>query len=159
MQIVYFSVYKGDAYTDVPHFASKNTVERMIDALDLPAAVPRPAYFIQNDLRQKGPLLNAGIYGMPMGDKGISMVDVRDIGEAAALELLRRERAAKPLPRETYALVGSDVLSGTDVANIWSEALDRQIRYAGNGTAAIALPSHGSHATTSPLPAIRRSCH
>jgi uncharacterized protein YbjT (DUF2867 family) len=135
--IVYLSVYKGDSYADVPHFASKNTVERMIEALDLPATMLRPAYFIQNDLRQKDPLLNAGIYGMPVGDKGISMVDIRDIAEAAALELLRRERAAQPLPRETYALVGPDVLSGTDIAGIWSDALGRQVRYAGNDTAAV----------------------
>lgn len=135
--IVYLSVFKGDTYTDVPHFASKYTVERMIEALDLPATVLRPAYFIQNDLRQKDPLLNAGIYGMPVGDKGISMVDIRDIAEAAALELLRRERAAKPLSRETYALVGPDVLSGADVAHIWSEALGRQIRYAGNDSSAL----------------------
>ena len=135
--IVYLSVFKGDTYVDVPHFASKNTVERMIETLDLPVTVLRPAYFIQNDLRQKDPLLNAGIYGMPVGDKGISMVDIRDIAAAAALELLRRERAAKPLPRETYALVGPDVLSGADVAHIWSEALGRQIRYAGNDTSAV----------------------
>ena len=135
--IVYLSVYKGDSYVDVPHFASKNTVERMIEGLDLPATVLRPAYFIQNDLRQKDPLLNAGVYGMPIGDKGISMVDVRDIGEAAARELLRRERATSPLPRETYALVGPDVLSGADVARTWSEALGRPIRYAGNDTMAL----------------------
>jgi uncharacterized protein YbjT (DUF2867 family) len=132
--IVYLSVYKGDSYADVPHFASKHTVERMIEALDLPATVLRPAYFIQNDLRQKDPLLNMDVYGMPVGDKGISMVDIRDIGEAAAAELLRRERAAKPLPRETYALVGPDVLSGSALAGIWSEALGRQIHYAGNDT-------------------------
>ncbi len=36
--------------------------------------------------------------GMPVGPKGISMVDVRDIGEAAAKELLRREQASAPLP-------------------------------------------------------------
>lgn len=135
--IVYLSVYKGDSYIDVPHFASKNTVERMIDALDLPATILRPAYFIQNDLRQKDPLLNAGVYGMPIGDKGVSMVDIRDIGEAAARELLHRAHAASPLPRETYSLVGPDVLSGADVASLWSEALGRPIRYAGNDTSAL----------------------
>jgi hypothetical protein len=36
------------------------------------------------------------------------MVDIRDIGEVAAGELLRREKASVPLPRETYALVGPD---------------------------------------------------
>jgi uncharacterized protein YbjT (DUF2867 family) len=135
--IVYLSVYKGGAYADVPHFAGKYTVERMIEALDLPATVLRPAYFIQNDLRQKDPLLNMDVYGMPVGDKGISMVDIRDIGDAAAKELSRRERSATPLPRETYALVGPDVLSGSTLAGIWSEALGRPIRYAGNDTAAL----------------------
>jgi uncharacterized protein YbjT (DUF2867 family) len=135
--IVYLSVYKGDTYADVPHFAGKYTVERMIKALDLPATILRPAYFIQNDLRQKDPLLNMDVYGMPVGDKGISMVDIRDIGEAAAKELLRREHSAKPLPHETYALVGPDVLSGPALADVWSEVLGRPIRYAGNDTATL----------------------
>jgi uncharacterized protein YbjT (DUF2867 family) len=135
--IVYLSVYKGAAYADVPHFASKNTVENMIDALALPATVLRPAYFIQNDLHQKDVLTTAGVYAMPIGDKGISMVDVRDIGDIAAGELLRRERAAKPLPRETFDVVGPDVLSGTAIADIWSEVLGKPIRYGGNDTASV----------------------
>ncbi len=135
--IVYLSVYKGEAYVDVPHFAGKYTAERMIEALDLPATVLRPAYFIQNDLRQKDPLLAAGVYGMPIGDKGISMVDIRDIGEAAALELLRRERAPAPLPRTTYELVGPDRLTGDEVAGIWSDVLERPIRYGGNELAVL----------------------
>ncbi|MBB6254550.1 NmrA/HSCARG family protein [Nitrospirillum iridis] len=130
--IVYLSVFGGEAYADVPHFAGKYTVEHMIEALDLPATVLRPAYFIQNDLRQKDVLLKAGVYGAPIGAKGVSMVDIRDIGEAAAIELLRRERAATPLGRETYALVGPDSLTGSDIANIWSEALGRDIRYGGD---------------------------
>jgi len=130
--IVYLSVFKGEQYTDVPHFAGKYTVERMIEDLHLPATVLRPAYFIQNDLRQKDPLLKLGVYGMPIGSKGVSMVDIRDIGAAAATELLRRARAGAPLPRETYELVGPDSLTGETVAEIWSEALGRPVRYGGN---------------------------
>jgi uncharacterized protein YbjT (DUF2867 family) len=130
--IVYLSVFKGETYTDVPHFAGKHTVERMIEDLDLPATVLRSAYFIQNDLRQKDPLLTHGVYGMPIGSKGLSMVDIRDIGAAAAIELLRRERAATPLGRETYELVGPDSLTGETIAAIWSEALGRPIRYGGD---------------------------
>ena len=133
--IVYLSVFKGETFADVPHFAGKYTVERMIDDLRLPATVLRPAYFMQNDLRQKDPLLKAGIYGMPIGSKGVSMVDIRDIGEAAALELLRREKAPLPLPRETYDLVGPDALTGDDLAALWSDALDRTVRYGGNDLA------------------------
>ncbi|MGF6306358.1 uncharacterized protein YbjT (DUF2867 family) [Bradyrhizobium sp. i1.8.4] len=130
--IVYLSVFKGEAYADVPHFAGKHTVERMIEALDLPATILRPAYFIQNDLRLKEPLLNFGVYGMPIGAKGISMVDIRDIGEGAAIELVRRERASAPLARETYALVGPDPLTGEDIATIWRDALGRAVSYGGD---------------------------
>lgn len=130
--IVYLSVFGGGAYADVPHFAGKYTVERMIETLDLPATVLRPAYFIQNDLRQKDGLLKAGVYGSPVGGKGVSMVDIRDIGEAAAIELDRREHAPTPLGRETYALVGPDSLTGEGIATIWSKALGRGIRYGGD---------------------------
>lgn len=135
--IVYLSVFGGDAYADVPHFAGKYTVERMIEALELPATILRPAYFIQNDLRQKDVLLNVGVYGAPIGSKGISMVDIRDIGEAAAIELVRREQAATPLGRETYALVGPDSLTGEGIAAIWSEALGRVIRHGGDDLVAM----------------------
>jgi uncharacterized protein YbjT (DUF2867 family) len=130
--IVYLSVFKGDTYTDVPHFAGKHTVERMIEDLNLPATVLRPAYFIQNDLRLREPLLKFGVYGMPIGSKGVSMVDIRDIGEAAAIELLRRHRALTELPRETLSLVGPDGLTGEQIAAIWGEALGRPVRYGGD---------------------------
>ena len=130
--IVYLSVFKGEAYADVPHFASKMTVERMIEAYDLPVTILRPAYFIQNDMRQKDALLKGGAYGMPVGAAGISMVDIRDIGEAAAKELLRREHAGAPLSREIYELVGPDVLTGDALAVLWSDILARPIRYAGD---------------------------
>lgn len=130
--VVYLSVFKGADYVDVPHFTGKHTVERMIEHLDMPATVLRPAYFIQNDVRQKEPLLTHGVYGMPIGAKGISMVDVRDIGEAAALELLRRERSASRLPRETYEVVGADVIDAETVTSIWADALGRSVRYGGD---------------------------
>jgi uncharacterized protein YbjT (DUF2867 family) len=135
--IVYLSVFKGEAYADVPHFAGKHTAERMIDALDLPATVLRPAYFMQNDLGQKEPLLKFGAYGAPIGSKGVSMVDIRDIGEVAAIELARRELAPTPLGRETCALVGPDPLTGNAIAAIWSEALGRTIRYGGDDLGAM----------------------
>jgi uncharacterized protein YbjT (DUF2867 family) len=130
--IVYLSVFKGEEYIDVPHFSSKRTAERMIERFDLPATILRPAYFIQNDVRQKDALLTHGVFGMPIGAKGISMVDVRDIGDAAARELLRRERASGPLPRETYELVGPDALTADSITAIWSDVLGREIKYGGD---------------------------
>lgn len=130
--IVYLSVFKGEAYADVPHFTSKHAVERMIEQSGLPATILRPAYFIQNDVRLKDALVKHGVYGMPIGAKGISMVDVRDIGEAAARELLRRDRSNEPLPPEIYELVGPDALTAESIAAIWSAALNREIRYGGD---------------------------
>jgi uncharacterized protein YbjT (DUF2867 family) len=130
--IVYFSVFRSEHYPDVPHFFGKHTVEQMIAALDLPATVLRAAYFIQNDLRLKDPLTKFGVYVMPIGSKGISMVDIRDIGAAAAIELLRRERAPGRLDRATFPVVGPDVLTGDGIAAIWSETLGRAVGYGGD---------------------------
>ncbi|GAB7538052.1 NmrA family NAD(P)-binding protein [Burkholderia sp. 3C] len=130
--IVYLSVFKGADYVDVPHFTGKHTVERMIERMDLPVTVLRPAYFMQNDVRLKDALREHGVYGMPIGRKGISMVDVRDIGDAAARELLRREHAAGPLPRATFELVGPEALTADAIAAIWGEALQRNVRHGGD---------------------------
>ena len=135
--IVYFSVQKSDEFADVPHFAAKATAERMIDSLDLPATILRPAYFIQNDRRLQQSLLQFGVYGMPVGTRGVSMVDIRDIAEAATIELRRRHLSAAPLPRELYTLVGPDALTGPAIARLWSDALGRAIAYGGDDLAAM----------------------
>jgi uncharacterized protein YbjT (DUF2867 family) len=130
-RIVYLSVLNSDAYTDVPHFTGKYTVERMIEQLDLPVTVLRPSYFMQNDVKLKDGLLQ-GRYGMPVGDVGISMVDVRDIAEIAVTSLLRRAQAPTPLPREVIEIVGPDVLTGNALATLWSGVLGKPITGAGN---------------------------
>ena len=130
--IVYLSVTRSDVFADVPHFASKHAVERMMAQRGIGATVLRPSYFIQNDLGQKEPILGGGVYVSPIGDKGVSMVDTDDIAEAAVLELLRREKSATPLPIQVYELVGPDALTGQDVARIWTEALGREVKYGGN---------------------------
>lgn len=131
-RVVYLSVFKAVEYTDVPHFAGKHTVERMIEQCGVSATVLRPAYYIQNDVRQKDALLGAGLYAMPIGPKGVSMVDTRDIADVAAHELLRRERADGSLPREVIDLVGPDCLTGAALAALWTETLGRPIRYGGD---------------------------
>lgn len=130
--IVYLSVTRSREYTDVAHFIGKYAVELMIEQLELPATVLRPSYFFQNDASLKDPLLKAGLYVSPVGDKGVSMVDTRDIADAAVIELLRRDRSATPLPRETYELSGPDALTGAQLAAVWSETLNREVRYGGN---------------------------
>jgi uncharacterized protein YbjT (DUF2867 family) len=52
-RIVYLSVIHSDVYVNVPHFAGKFGVERMIEQMGFNATILRPAYFVQNDLSIK----------------------------------------------------------------------------------------------------------
>jgi uncharacterized protein YbjT (DUF2867 family) len=133
-RIVYLSVIHSDLYSNVPHFAGKYAVERMIEQMGLNATILRPAYFMDNEITIKDVVVGYGMYPMPLGSKGLAMIDARDIGEIAALELLRREHAAGPLPLETINLVGPDTLTGADAAGIWSDVLGREVAYGGDDT-------------------------
>lgn len=130
--VVYLSVTRSAQFTDVAHFIGKYAAELMIDQFDMPATILRPSYFFQNDAMARDPLTQAGLYVSPVGDKGVSMIDVRDIAAAAVIELLRRHNAPAPLPRETYELSGPDALTGELLAGIWSDTLHRPVHYAGN---------------------------
>ena len=134
-RIVYLSVIHSDRYVNVPHFAGKFGVERMIEQMGFNATILRPAYFMNNDLTIKDVVLGYGVYPMPIGGKGLAMIDARDIGEIAAIELIRREQATGSLPLDRINLVGPDTLTGADVAAIWSEVLGRTIGYGGDDTA------------------------
>lgn len=135
-RLVYLSVIHSDRYVNVPHFAGKFGVERMIEQMGFNATILRPAYFMDNDLTIKDVVLGYGVYPMPIGGKGLAMIDARDIGEIAAIELLSRERAPDGSALTRINLVGPDTLTGTDVAGIWSNALGRAIAYGGDDTAA-----------------------
>ena len=135
-RIVYLSVIHADKFTDVPHFTGKHTVERMIESLDIPATILRPAYFMQNDRMVQQVIQGYGIYPMPIGSSGVAMIDARDIADIAVAELLRRNRAPAPLPRVTLELVGPERLTGESVAKLWSAALGRDVTYGGDDVAA-----------------------
>ncbi len=130
-RVVYLSVMDADRAVNVPHFAVKAGAERMLEAMGFSATILRPAYFIDNELMIKDVILNHGVYPMPIGSKGVAMIDARDIAEVAAIELIRRDQAEK-LPIETINLVGPDTLTGKAVARIWSEVLGRPVLYSGD---------------------------
>jgi uncharacterized protein YbjT (DUF2867 family) len=125
--IVYHSVFRVDKFKDVPHFASKLAIENALREFDVPFTIIRPNYFSQNDATLKDALTQAGIYPMPLGQVGISAVDIRDIAEATAIALTSDAHIGK-----TYNLNGPDVLSGPRMAAIWSGLLGKEIRYPGD---------------------------
>jgi uncharacterized protein YbjT (DUF2867 family) len=125
--IVYHSVFRVEQFKDVPHFASKLAIENALRQFDLPFTIIRPNYFSQNDATLKEPLTKADVYPMPLGDVGVSAVDIRDIAEATAIVLTSDGHTGK-----TYNLNGPGVLSGPKAASIWGDLLGKEIRYAGD---------------------------
>lgn len=134
-RLVYLSVIHSDRYVNVPHFAVKFGVERMIEQMGFSATILRPAYFMQNDLTVRDTVLGHGVYPMPIGAKGLAMIDTRDLAEVAAIELIHRDRAARPLPTEHINVVGPDTLTGADAAALWAELLGRPVVYGGDDAA------------------------
>jgi uncharacterized protein YbjT (DUF2867 family) len=122
--VVYHSVFRVDHFEDVPHFASKLAIENALRQFDVPFTIIRPNYFIQNDATLEDPIMRAGIYPMPLGDVGVSAVDIRDIAEATAIVLTSGQHDGK-----TYNLNGPAVLSGPKAASIWSKLLGKEIRH------------------------------
>ncbi|MFN3435420.1 MAG: SDR family oxidoreductase [Sphingomonas sp.] len=131
-RVVYLSVLDADRAVNVPHFAVKSGAERMLEAMNFGATILRPTYFIDNEAMVKDVILQHGVYPMPIGGKGVAMVDARDIAEVAAIELIRRDRAPDKLPIETINVVGPETLTGEDVAAIWSDVLGRPVAYGGD---------------------------
>ncbi len=131
-RIVYLSVIHADQFTDVPHFTGKYTVERMIEQLDLPVTVLRPAYFMQNERQVQSVIQGYGVYPMPIGSAGVAMIDTRDIADVAVAELLRRDGADTALPRLTMDLGGPELFTGESAAKVWSQVLGRDIHYGGD---------------------------
>ncbi len=125
--VVYHSVFQVDKFLDVPHFAAKSAIESALRAFDVPWTVIRPNYFFQNDKTLRDPLLGAHLYPIPLGDIGVSGVDVRDIAEATAIALTSEGHDGR-----IYNLNGPELLSGPKAAEIWSRVLGQTIRYGGH---------------------------
>jgi uncharacterized protein YbjT (DUF2867 family) len=126
-RLVYLSVHNVDAAAYLPHIGSKVGVEAGVKASPFEWTILRPNNFYQNDSWFREPLLKYGVYPQPLGDAGVSRVDVRDIAEAAAIALTTGAHAG-----QTYNLVGPEPLTGKGTAEIWSRVLNRPIAYAGN---------------------------
>lgn len=126
-RVVYLSVQQVEKGPHIPHFASKIAVESALEDLGIPHTVLRPSNFYQNDLWFRQAIVEHGVYPQPLGSIGVSQVDVRDIADAAV-----RALTESGYQNATYTLVGPHAQTGEDCARAWAEALDREVRYAGD---------------------------
>lgn len=85
---VYSSVGSADRGTGVPHFESKRQIEEYVRALNLPATILRPTFFMENFATYFRPSLENNVYVVRMPVKPatrLAMIAVADIGAFAAI--------------------------------------------------------------------------
>lgn len=126
-KIVQMSIHHAEDLPEAPHFAAKVAIQRAIEETGAPFTVIAPSSFFQNDLRLRQPIMEHGIYPLPIGNSGVNRVDTRDVSEAAVRALLDVDAEGR-----TYPVVGPDALTGDSSAEIWSERLGRHVRYMGD---------------------------
>jgi len=126
-RIVYLSVHNLDRAPHLPHFGGKIGIEAAVMKSGMEYTIVRPNNFYQNDIWFKDVLLNYGVYPQPIGNTGISRVDVRDIAEVAVAALTTNAHNKK-----IYNLVGPEPVTGESTAANWSRALGKPIKYAGD---------------------------
>jgi uncharacterized protein YbjT (DUF2867 family) len=126
--VTYLSAFKVDVMRDAPHMAAKFTVENSIRHSGIPFTILRPNGFMQAEAQGIKPaVMGMGLYPAPIGEDGISLVDARDIAEAAAISLTEEGHEG-----QTYDLVGPTVVSGASNAALWSKLLGKPVKYAGH---------------------------
>jgi NAD(P)H dehydrogenase (quinone) len=107
----------------MPHHWQKLRTEELIFETGLPYTILQPAAYMQNILAYWDRIVKDGIYAVPYAAEArLSMVDLEDVAEAAAIVLTEREHAGA-----TYELVGIDVLSPTRVAEVLAQQLGRAV--------------------------------
>jgi len=126
-KLVYLTVHRLDQAAHIPHFGSKLPIVAAIRASKLAYTLIEPNNFFQNDLWLQTAIMEHGVYPQPIGSRGLSRVDVRDIAAAAVRALTEDGYEGRG-----YALVGPGAWTGPSVAQLYSRALGREIRYAGD---------------------------
>ncbi len=123
---VYSSVGGANRNTGVAHFESKWQIEQHIRALGLPATILRPVFFMENFFfpNFRGPILEGRLNWELRFDTSLAMIAVDDIGAFVALAL---ERPEEFIGRAIE--IGGDELTPPEVAEHFSEAIGRPVRF------------------------------
>ncbi|MDI1480156.1 NmrA family NAD(P)-binding protein [Polyangium sp. y55x31] len=136
-RVVYLSMMGVDRFTDASRAAAKLAAEQTIRKLGLPTTILRPNAVFQNDVPLKDAITRHHRYTTPLGSVGVTVVDLVDVAEVAALELLRRERSAAPLPTEVIEVVGPEAHTGQSIVRLWSDVLGENVTYEGDDLDAV----------------------
>jgi len=126
-KVVFISVKLGDAAMNVPHYASKLPIEEAIRNSGMTYTFLRPDFFYQNDLLLGQVIKGMGIYSMPIGNKGQSRIDARDIADAAVHAL-----TSSDLDGGDVALYGPKSWTADEIAALYGKKLGKPVSYGGD---------------------------
>ena len=108
----------------LPHHWRKLRVEEALLESSLPFTILQPTAYMQNILTGWEAISQRGIYTVPYPvETRLSLVDLKDVAEAAALVLTEPGHAGS-----TYELVGTTALTQEDVAEVLSQSLGHAVR-------------------------------
>jgi uncharacterized protein YbjT (DUF2867 family) len=121
-RLVYHSVLHPQIEA-MPHHWAKLRVEEMLFSSRLDATILQPTAYMQNSLAQWDLMTREGVYRVPYPiETRLSLVDLDDVAEAAALVLLDPGHCGA-----TYELVGTPPLSQVEIAGTFGRALTKTV--------------------------------
>jgi uncharacterized protein YbjT (DUF2867 family) len=119
---VYHSVLHPQTEAMAHHWQKMRAEERLLEC-GLPFTILQPAAYMQNVLAYRQLILQESTYAVPYSEEaGVSMVDLEDVAQAAAIVLTTRGHEGA-----TYELCGREVLSPRQVAEALTRFLGRPI--------------------------------
>lgn len=122
-RVVYHSVLRPHIRA-MPHHAAKDRVEEALDASGLRWRVLQPCAYADNLDGQLAEVAATGILRSPWGlTEGQSLVDVRDVADAAAVLLTE-----DGLDGGTFEAVGLEALTAPRIAELMAARLGREVR-------------------------------
>ena len=108
----------------MPHHWQKLRVEEQLFESGLPCTILQPTAYMQNALAHWDSILTRGVYPVPFAvETRLSLVDLRDVAEAAAIVLTEAGHVGA-----TYELVGTEAMSQAEVARVLGQQLGRPVR-------------------------------
>lgn len=123
--IVRSSAAGADASSPASIAALQGKIDDMVKATGIAYTLLLPNAFMQNHVTFNAAQIKAGALYAPLGEGAVSMIDARDIAEAAATVLVAPAAHAG----SSYALTGSEALTSAQQMAIVSKAIGREVKF------------------------------
>tara|TARA_R110002050_G_scaffold260771_2_gene400638 strand:- start:1257 stop:2141 length:885 start_codon:yes stop_codon:yes gene_type:complete len=120
--VVFLSVQGAEKNSFIPHFK----IEKLIRESGLPYTFLRPAYFMQNfTTTLLKDIVDKQLIYLPAGKAKFNLIDVQDLGDAAAEVLLN----TKSHRDKAYPLSNGELLDFQEMSEVISKVTEQNISY------------------------------